>query len=195
MEVLYGAVNPSGHLPYTYPRSSAAMRTYDRKYSENQDTQGGMSGFTPLFAFGDGLSYTNFAYSDLSVTPDSATTGALDAGNEVTVGVTVMNTGDRHGKDVVQLYLSDLFASVTPSVKELARFAKVDLAPGESTRLSFTLRADDFSFVGRDGSSVVEPGAFRVQVEELDASFELGGERVQTDTGSAASTAPTVSSE
>ena len=178
MEVMYGDVNPSGHLPYTYPRSSVGMRTYDRKYSENQDTQGGMSGFTPLFAFGDGLSYTSFAYSDLSVTPDSAASGPLEDGQEVTVRVTVTNTGERRGKDVVQLYLSDLVASVTPSVKELARFAKVDLAPGESTRLSFTLRASDFSFVGREGEPVMEPGTFRMQVDDLEASFELGGERV-----------------
>jgi beta-glucosidase len=182
MEVLYGTVNPSGHLPYTYPLSSVGMRTYDRKYSENQDRQGGMSGFDPLFEFGDGLSFTRFDYSDLTVSRDSMTTGALRGGGTVEVGVTVTNAGDRRGKDVVQVYLSDLVASVTPSVKELARFAKVDLAPGESTRLSFTLSTDDFSFIGREGEPVVEPGTFRVQVDDLRTTVELGGDRVQVAT-------------
>jgi beta-glucosidase len=182
MEVLYGTVNPSGHLPYTYPLSSVGMRTYDRKYSENQDRQGGMSGFDPLFEFGDGLSFTRFDYSDLTVSRDSMTTGALRGGGTVEVGVTVTNAGDRRGKDVVQVYLSDLVASVTPSVKELARFAKVDLAPGESTRLSFTLSTDDFSFIGREGEPVVEPGTFRVQVDDLRTTVELEGDRVQVAT-------------
>lgn len=183
MEVLYGDVNPSGHLPYTYPRSSGNMTTYDRKYSENQDRQGGMSGFTPLFPFGHGLSYTRFHYSDLAVSRDSMTTGALQEGGTVDVHVTVTNEGERRGQDVVQLYLSDLVASVTPSVKELVRFAKVDLAPGESTRLSFTLSRDDFSFVGREGRPVVEPGDFRLRVEGLDESIRLTGERVGMENG------------
>ena len=195
MEVLYGEVNPSGHLPYTYPRSSVGLRTYDRTYSENQDRQGGMSGFDPLFAFGDGLSYTRFAYSDLTVTPDSAATDALEAGEEITVGVTVTNAGERRGKDVVQLYLSDLVASVTPSVKELVRFSKVDLAPGESRRLSFDLRAEDLSFVGRDGTPVVEPGTFRLRVDSLDVPLELRGERFSTDAPSAVSVVPEALSE
>jgi beta-glucosidase len=181
MEVLYGTVNPSGHLPYTYPLSSVGMRTYDRKYSENQDRQGGMSGFDPLFEFGHGLSYTRFDYSDLTVSRDSMATGMLRNGGTLEVGVTVTNAGDRAGKDVVQLYLSDLVASVTPSVKELIRFAKVDLAPGESTRLSFTLSAEDFSFIGREGAPVVEPGTFRVQVDDLRRTVELGGERFRAD--------------
>jgi len=184
MEVMYGTVNPSGHLPYTYPLSSVGMRTYDRKYSENQDRQGGMEGFDPLFEFGHGLSYTRFDYNDLTVSRDSMGAGALQNGGTVEVGVTVTNAGDRQGKDVVQLYLSDLVASVTPSVKELARFAKVDLAPGESTRLSFTLSMEDFSFIGRDGAPVVEPGTFRVQVDDLRETFELGGDRFRADTGS-----------
>ena len=181
MEVLYGDVNPSGHLPYTYPRSSVGLRTYDRTYSENQDREGGMSGFDPLFAFGDGLSYTRFAYSDLTVRRDSVPTADLRRGEAVEVAVTVTNAGERAGKDVVQLYLSDLVASVTPSVKELVRFAKVDLAPGESTRLSFALTADDLSLIGRDGAPVVEPGAFRLQVEDLRAPLHVVGDAFVTD--------------
>jgi beta-glucosidase len=180
MEVLYGTVNPSGHLPYTYPRSSVGMVTYDRKYSENQDRTGGMDGFNPLFEFGDGLSYTRFEYSDLEVGRDSIGTGALQEGGEVEVEITVTNAGDRRGKDVVQLYLRDLVASVTPPVKELVRFAKVDLEPGESTRLSFALTAEDFSFIGRGGKPILEPGTFRAEVQDLSQPFELVGNRLLT---------------
>ena len=183
MEVMYGEVNPSGHLPYTYPRSSGSMVTYDRKYSENQDREGGMSGFDPLFEFGHGLSYTRFRYSDLTVARDSITTDGLQEGGTVDVRVTVTNDGERRGQDVVQLYLSDLVARVTPSVKELVRFAKVDLAPGESTRVSFALSRDDFSFVGREGHPVVEPGTFRLQVDGLDESIRLMGDRVAVENG------------
>ena len=194
MEVMYGTVNPSGHLPYTYPRSSVGMVSYDRKYSENQDTHGSMSGFNPLFRFGHGLSYTQFAYSDLAVSRDTMTTAALQNGAEIEIGVTITNAGDRRGKDVVQLYLSDLVASVTPSVKNLTRFAKVDLAPGESTRLSFTLSTEDFSFIGRDGEPVIEPGTFRLQVDDLSETIELGGERVLTDTEAEAAPTSTAAS-
>ena len=179
MEILYGQVNPSGHLPFTYPRSPVGMTTYDRKYSENQDRDGGMDGFNPLFHFGDGLSYTEFAVRDLSVGTASIDAEALQAGDPVGVDVTIANTGDRSGKDVVQLYLRDLYASVTPSVKQLARFAKVDLAPGESTRLSFTLRAEDFSFIGQDGRPVVEPGTFRLDAGEASVELEVTGERFE----------------
>ena len=181
MEVMYGAVNPSGHLPFTYPRSSVGMMTYDRKYSENQDREGGMSGFDPLFSFGHGLSYTQFAYGDLAVDRDSLSTQSLRNGSTVEVSVTITNTGDRRGKDVVQLYLSDLVASVTPSVKELTRFAKVDLAPGERERLTFTLSTEDFSFIGREGTPVVEPGTFRVQVEGLSTPIDLVGDRLRAE--------------
>jgi beta-glucosidase len=93
----------------------------------------------------------------------------------VDVQVTVTNTGPRTGQDVVQLYLRDEVASVTPSVRKLKRFAKVDLAPGEAQTLTFTLVRDDFSFIGRDAAPVVEPGRFRLQVDALDTSFTLTG--------------------
>jgi hypothetical protein len=80
--------------------------------------------------------------------------------------------GNQGGKDVVQLHLSDLVASVTPPVRELVRFAKVDLAPGETERLSFTLSAEDLSFIGRDEEPVVEPGTFRVRVDSLPRSID-----------------------
>lgn len=161
-DVLLGDVNPSGRLPFTYPRHPNALRTYDHKAFEEQDQSFGLTAFRPQFEFGSGLSYTTFEYTDLAVAP-----AAAPVGSEVTVAVTVRNSGAREGAEVVQLYLQDQVASVTPAVKRLERFAKVTLAPGESRRLSFRLRAEDFAFVGADLRPVVEPGRFTVRVGGL----------------------------
>jgi beta-glucosidase len=88
------------------------------------------------------------------------------------VEVTVKNTGDRAGKEVVQVYLSQRFASVTPPVKRLKRFAKVALQPGEGRKLSFALTADDLSFIGLENTRVVEPSNFDVLVGGLHQSFD-----------------------
>ena len=103
------------------------------------------------------------------------TTSALRDGNPVDVRVTVTNTGSRAGKDVVQLYLRDEVASVTPAVRKLKRFAKVDLDPSEAQTLTFTLTRDDFSFIGRDAAPVVEPGRFQLQVDTLSTAVRLTG--------------------
>lgn len=167
-DVLLGDVNPSGRLPITYPRYAHALRTYDHKAFEEQDTTFGLTAYQPQFDFGAGLSYTKFAYSALTVDPKSiAPDGAVQ------VKVTVTNTGPRAGAEVVQLYVSDLVASVTPPVKRLRRFAKVWLQPGESRELQFRLRRDDLSFVGADLRSTVEPGDFAVTVGGLRETFTL----------------------
>src|SRR5204862_8210207 len=101
-----GDVNPSGHLPITYPRSVNGLLTYDRKASEDQVQGAARDAWQPQFEFGAGMSYTTFAYSDLSVTP--ATVGN-DGSVRVTVKVT--NSGARAGSEVVQIYLTDLVAS------------------------------------------------------------------------------------
>ncbi|MES3628934.1 MAG: glycoside hydrolase family 3 N-terminal domain-containing protein [Longimonas sp.] len=175
VDVLYGDVNPSGHLPHTYPSRPTGYALYDHKHSERLDAEFGTDGATPLFPFGHGLSYTTFDYSDLTVSETSLSTGALHEGEEVEVEVTITNTGDRAGSDVVQLYMSQEFASVTPSVRKLKRFAKVDLEPGSSETLTFQLTWDDFSFIGRDARPVVESGPFTIQVDSLDAEITLTG--------------------
>jgi beta-glucosidase len=166
-DVLFGDANPSGKLPITYPRSTNRLFTYDHKVFEGEDWGAGKAMAAPQFEFGSGLSYTNFSYSDLHLAPASA------SGNQtVRVDVTVKNSGDRAGKEVVQLYLNERFTSVTPPLKRLKRFAKVLLKPSESRQLSFELTSDDLSFIGADNKRVVEPGVFDVRIGGLQQTFE-----------------------
>ena len=130
-EILFGDVNPSGHLPLTYPRNPNALLTYDHKAFEDADQAFGLVAFKPQFQFGDGLSYTTFAYSDLNVTP-----AQVSADGPVNVSVKVTNSGTRAGKEVVQIYLSDLVATSTPPGKRLVRFARSTSHPEPVKRLS-----------------------------------------------------------
>jgi len=167
-DVLFGDYNPSGKLPFTYPRHANALIPYDHKPYELRDTSYGNMAFKPQFEFGFGLSYTTFSYSDLRVEPKS-----LKGDAEVAVSVTVKNTGRRGGNEVVQLYVGDLVASISPPGKRLKRFARIHLEPGQSKTLSFTLRSDDLSFVGPNNRSIVEPGEFEVMVAGLSQRFTL----------------------
>jgi beta-glucosidase len=165
-DILFGDVNPSGKLPITYPRWPNRLATYDYKVFEGDGGAGKVLSM-PQFEFGFGLSYTNFAYSDLHVSP--ATASGTQA---IHVDVTVKNTGDREGKEVVQVYMNERVASVTPPLKRLKRFAKVSLKPGETRRVSFELTPDDLSFIGLENKRVLEPGVFDVKIGGLAQSFE-----------------------
>lgn len=161
-DILFGDVNPSGKLPITYPRWPDQLFTYDHKVFEGGGP-GPSTQDTPQFEFGYGLSYTKFAYSNLQVTPGA---------QKIQVAVTVENIGDRAGKEVVQVYLHKRFASITPPLKRLKRFAKMSLQPGDSHRFTFELTAEDLSFIGADNKRIAEPGMFDVSVGNLQQSFE-----------------------
>jgi beta-glucosidase len=165
-DVLFGDFNPSGRLPFTYPRSPNALLTYDRKAFETESFDN--AGIKPQFEFGDGLSYTTYTYKDLRL--DKKTITKQD---EIAISVTVTNSGTRAGKEVVQLYVSDLVASLSPPGKRLRRFAKISLAPGESRTLTFRLRQEDLSFIDANNKSVVEPGEFEIMVGGLKDKFTL----------------------
>jgi len=162
-DVLFGDVNPSGKLPITYPKFPNDFTLYDHKYSEQATPK---NQYDPEFPFGFGLSYTTFAYSDLKLDKP-----VYSMNDTIRVNVTVTNTGNRPGKEVVQLYLSDLYASVTPSVKRLKRFTKLDLRPAETKTVTFFLTAKDLSFIGKNNRPVVEPGEFEIFVGSLKTSF------------------------
>ena len=167
-DVLFGDANPSGKLPFTYPRTPNGLINYDHKPFETQNTSFGNLAFRPQFEFGEGLSYTTFAYSDLRLGKQT-----ISASEELPVSVTVTNTGKRAGKEAVLLYVSDLVASISPPNRRLRRFAKISLDPGQSRTLTFKLRRDDLSFIGADNKSVVEPGEFDVKVGGLTQKFTL----------------------
>jgi beta-glucosidase len=167
-DVLFGDFNPSGKLPFTYPRTPNGLITYDHKAFETEDTAFGNMAFKPQFEFGQGLSYTTFAYSDLHLGQKTITENA-----DLSVSITVMNSGRRAGKEVVQLYVSDLVASLSPAGKRLKRFAKVSLEPGQKRTLTFKLRPEDLSFIGANNKPVVEPGEFEVMIGGLKDKFEL----------------------
>ncbi len=167
-DVLFGDVNPSGKLPFTYPRTPNGLINYDHKPFETENTSFGNMAFNPQFRFGDGLSYTTFTYSDLRLGKQT-----ISANEELPVSVTVTNSGQRAGKEVVLLYVSDLVASISPPGKRLRRFAKISLNPGQSRMLNFTLRSDDLSFIGADNKRTVEPGEFDVRIAGLSQRFTL----------------------
>ncbi|MBN1126986.1 MAG: glycoside hydrolase family 3 C-terminal domain-containing protein [Sedimentisphaerales bacterium] len=158
-DVLFGDVNPSGKLPFTYPKHTGDLTLYDRKNSEN---------YQPQWPFGHGLSYTMFKYENLVLS--NSKIGVEDA---LTISVDVTNTGTRSGKEIVQLYLQDMVRSVTPPVRQLKRFVKVDLNSGEKRIVTFTLTKDDLSFIGEDSLPAVEPGMFKVYIGDQEAEFEL----------------------
>jgi beta-glucosidase len=167
-DILYGDVNPSGRLPFTYPRTPNDLLTYDHVYAERQDASYGFEGFRPLFPFGSGLSYTRFQY-----TGPELSTRELRQGEALRVKVSVRNVGAVAGQEVVQLYLTDQVATTTPAVQRLRRFAKVPLQPGEARILTFHLTPDDLSFVGADGRRMLEPGTFVVTVGTRSETFVL----------------------
>ncbi|HYG52103.1 MAG TPA: fibronectin type III-like domain-contianing protein, partial [Flavobacteriales bacterium] len=128
--------------------------------------QGGET--NPQYPFGFGLSYTSFAYSNLTVNKNN-----FGPDETATVSVTVRNTGNREGKEVIQLFVSDSIASFTPDIKRLRGFDKISLQPGESKTVSFTLPLRQLAFIGPDNKKHLEEGIFNLQVGNLRQSFNV----------------------
>jgi beta-glucosidase len=166
--VLFGDYNPGGKLPFTYPRTPNSLLHYDHKLFEVEETSFGNTAFRPQFEFGQGLSYTTYAYSNLRVDRKQ-----VPMNGQVNVSVTVTNTGQRAGKETVILYLRDVAATLTPPGKRVKRFSKIHLEPGQARTLSYTLTREDLSFIGADNRPTVEPGDFDVMVGGLTDRFTL----------------------
>ncbi|MGH7480682.1 MAG: beta-glucosidase BglX [Longimicrobiales bacterium] len=182
-DVLFGAYNPGGSLPVTFPRAVGQVPIYyNHKTSGRPPTEDDPYTskymdipWTPLYAFGHGLSYTTFEYS-----PPRLSTTSLTTTDSLTVSVDVTNAGVRAGDEVVQLYVRDDVASVTPAVKELRGFERVTVQPGETRTVTFTLGPEDLAFWNTSLQYVVEPGSFTVYVggssqDVRSASFEVVG--------------------
>jgi beta-glucosidase len=161
-DVLVGIENPSGKLPFTYPRFVNSFVHYDHKATEDLDVDFSMNAYKPQFDFGFGMSYTTFEYSNLIVSD----TNFYDK-QKITVSVTVKNSGNVKGKEVVQLYYNDLVASITPSVKKLTKFSKIELKPNETKKVEFEIKKSDFSFINKDLKRVTEPGEIELIINNL----------------------------
>jgi beta-glucosidase len=180
-DLLFGIESPSGKLPATFPRMVGQIPIYYSQKNSGKppsrdnvvhiddiDTRApqtslGMSAFhldtcfTPLFAFGHGLSYTIFDYQHLRVS-----THEIGLGDTVTVSAELTNKGDVAADEVVQLYVRDLVANITRPVKELKGFKRVHVKPGQTVIVDFDLHTDDLAFYGRDMQKITEPGEFHV---------------------------------
>jgi beta-glucosidase len=181
-DVLTGKVNPSGKLPMTFPRSVGQVPIHYNHLNTGRPQQnfGQMwtSGYldqpsTPAYPFGFGLSYTKFSYSKISMSKS-----AYKRGETVDVSVTVTNTGDVAGEEVVQLYIRDMSADISRPVKELKGFQKIRLEKGQSKIVSFRLSEKDLSYWNRDLKFKADPGTFKVFVggnsrDVQEMSFEL----------------------
>ena len=164
--LLSGEENFSAKLPFTYPKYTNKFAVYDYKPAENQATMSGSYNYNAVmdvqWPFGHGLSYTGFAYSNMTVSASEFTSEDV-----IKVTVDVTNTGDMAGKESVLLFSSDLYASSTPDVRRLRAFDKVDLAPGETKTVSLEVSGKDLAFVNYYGKWTIEEGDFILSVGDL----------------------------
>lgn len=168
-DVVFGDVNPSGKLPVSMPRNVGQIPLYYNHLSTGRPPHQPWTGFqqyisnyvdspnTPLYPFGFGMSYTTFAYSDFKL---SAT--EMDMDGKIRASVTVTNTGDRAGDEIVQFYTRDLVGSISRPVQELKHFERISLKPGESRTVFFDITADDLKFYNYNLDYVAEPGEFLI---------------------------------
>ena len=169
VDVLVGNVNPSGKLPYTYPRYNGVIMHYDHKQSEllNANTWE-ENYYNPQWDFGFGLSYTTFEYSNMKLSSKT-----INSDNEILISIDIKNTGNIIGKEVVQLYIRDHYATISPSLKKLKRFTKIELEPLEERTVSFTINNDDLKFYGKQNKWITEEGKFSVIVNNLSKDFNF----------------------
>ena len=168
-DIIFGKINPSGKLPYTYPRHSGVIMHYDHKQSEviNGNTWAN-DFFNPQYNFGFGLSYTDFEYSNLVVDKNK-----YNLSEQINITVDVKNTGKREGKEVVQLYTRDHFATISPPLRKLIRYNKIVLSPGETKTVCFKVSPKDLGFYNSENIWVNEPGKHSFYLESLEATFSL----------------------
>jgi beta-glucosidase len=160
--ILYGDVNPSGKLPFTYPKFQVGTSTYDHKFTETFDKDFGNKAFQPQWEFGYGLSYSNVQYENLQVSYESE-----DMGGEIFIRLDVVNPSERSVKESVLVFATDEVASITPSVKKLKAFQKVELAPKQKRSVEFSISKEDLKFIGKDAQPIFESGAFQFHVGSL----------------------------
>ena len=164
-DVLFGDYNPNGRLPYSYPRFTGDIIPYDCKKTDTwQELAPGvetLNGYNPQWPFGWGLSYSNLKYSNVKLSSDILTDITT-----IKASVEVTNTSKIKATHTVELYTRDHYASITPAIRKLTKFQKIELAPGETKTVTFEISKDDLSFIGLDNKRITEKGKFSVFIEE-----------------------------
>ena len=185
-DVIFGDVNPAGHLPYTIYASEAQVPPQDEYDISKGFTYMYVKG-EPLYPFGHGLSYSTFNYSGLKASP-----GNISADQIISVTVDVKNTSRRAGDEVVQLYTRELNPSVTRPVRELRGFQRIALVAGETKTLTFTVPAEKLAFYDKTKHAfVVEPGKYEIQIGASSADIRATA-GVQVTTGSVGERCPPI---
>ena len=168
-DILAGDVIPSGKLPYTYPRHNGVLMYYDHKQSEVINANTWKNDFyNPQWDFGYGLSYSSFSYSNLKLSSNT-----LFSNDKLIVSVDVENTGEFKAKEVVQLYIRDHYASISPSLKKLKRFLKIELEVNETRTIEFSIGKDDLQFYGIGNNWITEDGKFSVMISNQYQDFNF----------------------
>ena len=167
-DVLSGDFNPSGRLPFTWPRYASAHLTYDHKHTENLSAKLDWGDFNPLYTFGSGLSYSNVETTSIALT-DSV----FQMGDVIDITVSLQNTGTRSTTETVILYAQDRVASITPSVDELKAFKQVVVPAGATIEVNINVSTKDLGFIGQENTYIVEPGTFGLRVKDQTVDFEL----------------------
>ena len=167
-DILIGKVNPSGKLPFSYPKYASHFSTYDCKLTETINNKFQINGSAPLFPFGYGLSYTQFSYSDMSIK-----NRLISENDSIDIKVKISNTGNRNGMETVLVYSADPVASITPSIKRLRAFKKIDLKSMENKEVEFKISAKELSFVGLNNKFILEPGKVYLELGNLRDSVEI----------------------
>lgn len=186
VSVLFGEYNPGGKLPVSVAYHAGQIPIYYNHPNGSAWHQGESIGFvnyvdlphTPRYCFGHGLSYTTFAYSDLKISKEE-----IDAQGNVRMEVTVCNTGQCEGDEVVQLYLIDRYASMTRPVKELAGFKRISLKPGEKKTVVFDVSASQMAFLDKDMRWKIEKGTIGVEIGSSSEDIRLTGEYIVKNDG------------
>ena len=162
-EIILGETEPSGRLPITFPRHAGQLPVYYNQIRGQHGNRYADLTQDPAFAFGEGLSYTTFEYGEPTVTnvPESGAFGETDT---VHAEITLTNTGDRKGTEVVQLYIGDIVTSYSWTDRELKAFQRVKLEPGESKTVAFDIPVSDCTIVDFEANRIVEPGEFEVLI-------------------------------
>lgn len=168
VDLMFGTANFSGRLPYTYPKYDGVIEFYDHPYSVDRAKSGNFEAYSPEWDFGFGLSYSKISYGDIILDKS-----VMNQNESISLSVKIKNESNIPVKEVVQLYLSDLYASMVPTGKSLKKFQKIEIPANGEMIFKFSLTKDDLKFVNEKGDFVAEEGDFKISIGNKTASFKL----------------------